>query len=88
MMDDVATEVASKENEAPENEDQEIPRLLARTIWAVNQKLAAPDETAAEDSAEDAGAGWNEARPNMMRVARMTMRRLEAKGISLVKAKS
>lgn len=66
---------------AQTEEDRQIARTLARAIWLSTQKA---EGNLPEPGSDEMRAGWEEAKKDMMRIANMTLRRLEAKGLELV----
>lgn len=66
---------------ADTDDDRQIARTLARAIWLSTQKAGG---NMAEPGSDEMRAGWEEAKKDMMRIANMTLRRLEAKGLELV----
>ncbi|WP_304617909.1 hypothetical protein [Paracoccus sp. (in: a-proteobacteria)] len=71
-------------------ENREPARALARAIWAVTKRPAKAVEGAEEadateePSGEEANAAWQADKTDMMRTARKVLRRLEAKGFTVV----
>lgn len=63
------------------DEDREIVRLLARMIWVSTQRAAGNE---AESSSPEMQKAWEEAKTEMLKIANMTIRRLDARGIALV----
>lgn len=61
--------------------ERENVRLLARMIW-VSQQRAAGNET--ESASPEMQKAWEEAKTEMLKIASMTIRRLDARGIALV----
>ena len=73
----------TEENKASTDTDEsrQVSRTLARAIWLSTQKTAGATDEPGSDEMRDA---WNSAKPEMVRIANMTIRRLEAKNIELV----
>lgn len=63
------------------DEEREATRLLARMMWVSTQRVGGNE---AESSSPEMQQAWEEAKVDMMRVARMTIRRLEDRGFKLV----
>nr|WP_162623684.1 hypothetical protein [Paracoccus saliphilus] len=66
---------------AETEEDRQMARTLARAIWLSTQKAGGNQ---AEPGSDEMRASWEEAKKDMVRIANMTLRRLEAKGLELV----
>jgi hypothetical protein len=72
---------AEEKNAPLSDEEREATRLLARMMWISTQRVNGNE---AESSSPEMQKAWDEAKAEMLRVARMTIRRLEDRGIKLV----